>query len=115
MLGPDGPPTPTGVPNIVKDGTPAQRAVIGLPFASTVRHSRRPLPGGRGRDGPFGPPPAQIPACGTTAIKFKIRLLTYRFKDLPKVRITIIMLQNPPIEVYYLLTFERPKNLRLTL
>ena len=23
---------------------------------------------GRGRDGPYGPPPAQIPACGTTAL-----------------------------------------------
>jgi hypothetical protein len=32
--------------------------------------------------------------CIRTATKFKIRLLTYRFKDLPKVRITLSTLQS---------------------
>ena len=44
----------------------------GLACVTPRRAPRRAARGGRGRDGPslvgLGPPPAQIPACGTTAL-----------------------------------------------
>ena len=55
---------------------------------NAFKHSRavscgmgRLLTGGRGRDGPFGPPPAQIPASGTTGLGSYLGFLASKLRS----------------------------------
>ena len=47
------------------EGSSAVKVLVGALTGATVFRFTRT---DGGRDGPFGPPPAQIPACGTTAL-----------------------------------------------